>query len=121
MVEDDATIREMGKLMLQRLGSTVLLAATPSEAIRTIEEAGADIQLFITDVVMPEMNGRELADRLQAIRPGINYLFMSGYTADVIAHQGVLDEGINFIQKPFTTKDLAVKLRDILDPPPDGN
>ena len=61
------------------------------------------------------MNGRELADRLLAIRPTIKRLFMSGYTADVIAHRGVLDEGINFIQKPFSLKDLAVKIRAVID------
>jgi FixJ family two-component response regulator len=63
---------------------------------------------------MPEMNGRHLAEKLSMIRPKIKHLFMSGYTADVIAHQGVLDEGINFIQKPFMLKDLAVKIRGIL-------
>ncbi|MCB2144967.1 MAG: PAS domain S-box protein [Deltaproteobacteria bacterium] len=114
MVEDDPTMREMGLLMLQRLGYTVLPAATPGEAIRMAEDEHTDIQLFITDVVMPEMNGRELADRLLAIRPGMKHLFMSGYTADVIAHQGVLEEGVNFIHKPFTVKDLAVKIRAVL-------
>jgi CheY-like chemotaxis protein len=115
MVEDDPTIREVGLMMLQRLGYNVLPAATPGEAIQRVEENGNEIQLFITDVVMPEMNGRELADRLLEIRPGMKHLFMSGYTADVIAHRGVLDEGINFIQKPFSLKDLAVKIRDVLD------
>ena len=115
MVEDDPTMREMGRMMLRRLGYNVLPAATPSEAIRWVEEGGSDIHLFVTDVVMPEMNGRELADRLLEIRPGMKHLFMSGYTADVIAHRGVLDEGINFIQKPFSLKDLAVKIRDVLD------
>jgi two-component system, cell cycle sensor histidine kinase and response regulator CckA len=64
---------------------------------------------------MPEMNGRELADRLLSIRPTLKHLFMSGYTADVIVHRGVLDEGINFIQKPFTIKELADKIRWVLD------
>ena len=114
MVEDDPTMREMGLLMLQRLGHTVLPAATPGEAMRMAADEHTDIQLFITDVVMPEMNGRELADRLLAIRPGMKHLFMSGYTADVIAHQGVLEEGVNFIQKPFSVKDLAIKIRSVL-------
>ena len=70
--------------------------------------------LLITDVVMPEMNGRDLAERLQSRYPGMKCLFMSGYTADVIAHQGVLDEGVNFIQKPFSMKDLAAKVREAL-------
>ncbi len=79
--------------MLKQLDYNVLSADTPSEAIRLVKEYRSDIHMFITDVVMPEMNGRDLADRLMAARPGIKYLFMSGYTADVIAHQGVLDEG----------------------------
>jgi len=115
MVEDDMTMREMGMMMLQRLGYNVLPAATPGEAIRLVEKDGSDIHLFITDVVMPEMNGRELADRLLELRPGLKHLFMSGYTADVIAHRGVLDEGVNFIQKPFSLKDLAVKIRYVLE------
>ena len=114
MVEDDSTLREMGRMMLQRLGYNILLAATPGEAIKMVEKYEHEIQLFITDVVMPEMNGRELADRLLNIRPDMKHLFMSGYTADVIAHRGVLDEGINFIQKPFSFKDLAVKIREVL-------
>jgi PAS domain S-box-containing protein len=114
MVEDDPTLREMGLLMLQRLGYNVLLPATPAEAIRMADDDRTDIQLLITDVVMPEMNGRELADRLLAIRPGIRHLFMSGYPADVIAHQGVLEKGVNFIQKPFSLKDLAEKVRAVL-------
>jgi two-component system cell cycle sensor histidine kinase/response regulator CckA len=63
---------------------------------------------------MPEMNGRDLADRLQTIRPKMKHLFMSGYTADVIAHQGVSDKGVNFIQRPFSSKDLAAKIREVL-------
>jgi two-component system, cell cycle sensor histidine kinase and response regulator CckA len=115
MVEDDMTMREMGMMMLQRLGYNVLPAATPGEAIRLVEKDGSDIHLFITDVVMPEMNGRELAERRLELRPGLKHLFMSGYTADVIAHRGVLDEGVNFIQKPFSLKDLAVKIRYVLE------
>ncbi len=115
MVEDDPTMREMGRMMLQRLGYSVFSAATPGEAIQLVKKNGSEIQIFITDVVMPEMNGRELADRLLEIRPEMKHLFMSGYTADVIVHRGVLDEGINFIQKPFSLRDLAVKIRDVLD------
>lgn len=68
-----------------------------------------------TDVVMPEMNGLDLARQLIRLHPDIKHLFMSGYTADVIAHRGVLDEGIAFIQKPFSMEDLAEKLREVLD------
>ncbi|MBN1294871.1 MAG: PAS domain S-box protein [Candidatus Latescibacteria bacterium] len=115
LVEDDPTLLTMSTRMLQRLGYTVLPASTPQEAIRLVSETDPKIHLFITDVVMPEMNGRELAERILAIRPAIKHLFMSGYTADVIAHQGVLDKGINFIQKPFSLKDMASKIREVLD------
>ncbi|MBP2676807.1 MAG: hypothetical protein H6Q84_3647, partial [Deltaproteobacteria bacterium] len=108
------TLLEMGRMMLQHLGYSVLPAASPGEAIRLAGEGGREIRLFITDVVMPEMNGKELAERLLEIRPGLNHLFMSGYTADVIAHQGVLEEGVNFIQKPFSMKELANKVREVL-------
>jgi len=67
------------------------------------------------DVVMPEMNGRDLAEKISHSRPDIKCLFMSGYTANVIAHRGILDEGLNFINKPFSKQDLSTKLRDILD------
>ena len=74
-----------------------------------------DIQLLITDVVMPEMNGRELTEKLSAIRPNLKCLYMSGYTADVIAHRGIVDEGVNFIQKPFGCDDFASRVRQVLD------
>jgi YesN/AraC family two-component response regulator len=73
------------------------------------------IDLLITDVVMPEMNGREMARIIQECCPNIRSLFMSGHTAHVIAHQGVLDDGVNFIQKPFSPRDLARKVREVLD------
>jgi two-component system, cell cycle sensor histidine kinase and response regulator CckA len=115
IVEDDPVLLEMSSMMLQHLGYSVLSADRPAEAIRIAQECRTVINLFITDVVMPEMNGRDLAERLLAIRPTLKHLFMSGYTADVIAHQGVLDEGVNFIQKPFSLMALAVKVREILD------
>ncbi|MGA3085484.1 MAG: response regulator [Thermodesulfobacteriota bacterium] len=88
--------------------------ATPCEAIGLVEGQASEIHLVIIDVVMPEMNGRDLAERLQVLCPGMNILFMSGYTADVIAHRGVLDKGVNFIQKPFSIKDLAIQVREAL-------
>jgi len=91
----------------------VLTAASPGEAIRLAGE-NPKIDLFVTDVVMPEMNGKELAKRLLAICPGPRHLFMSGYTADLIARQGVLEEGVYFIQKPFSMKELARKVRELL-------
>ena len=114
VVEDEPALLTMAKMMLERLGYRVLAAGTPGEAIGLAEEHASEIHLLITDVVMPEMNGRDLAERLQSLYPGMKILFMSGYTADVIAHRGVLDEGVNFIQKPFSMKDLAVKVREAL-------
>ena len=90
-------------------------AGTPSEAIRIAREESREIHLFSTDVVMPEMNGRDLAARLQAVRPTVKHLFMSGYTSEVIAHRGVLDSGVNFIQKPFSLRELALRVREVLD------
>lgn len=115
MVEDDPSIREIGQMMLQRLNYTVLSAPTPSEAIRLVEEKGTDIGLLITDVVMPEMNGSELKQRLVSMRPGLKYIYMSGYTADVVVHRGVSGDEDHFIQKPFSLKELAVKIRAALD------
>ena len=114
-VEDEAAILELGRHMLEGLGYTVLTASSPGEALRLAGERGAEIHLLITDVVMPEMNGRELVDKIVAQRPGLRCMFMSGYTADVIAHQGVLDEGVRFLQKPFSILELARKVRDALD------
>ena len=114
VVEDEPVILKMGKMMLEKLGYRVLAAGTPGEAIGLAEEHASEIHLLITDVVMPEMNGRDLAERLQSLYPDMKILFMSGYTADVIAHRGVLDEGVNFMQKPFSMKDLALKVREVL-------
>ncbi len=115
LVEDEPAILALGARMLERLGYRPLTAATPGEAIRIAEEHAGDIDLLITDVVMPEMNGRDLARRLLSLCPKIKRLFMSGYTADVIAHQGVLDDGVHFIQKPFSMAELAIKVSEALE------
>jgi PAS domain S-box-containing protein len=115
LVEDEPTILEMTATMLESLGYTVLTAGRPSEAIRLAGEHDSEINLLLTDVVMPEMNGRDLAQNMLPLYPQIKHLFMSGYTANVIAHQGVLDEGVHFIQKPFSVNDLATKVREALD------
>ncbi len=104
----------MTTMMLERLGYTVLTAATPGEALRLVEDGGQKIDLLLTDVIMPEMNGSVLVERVLARQPGMRHLFMSGYTANIIASQGVLDEGVAFIQKPFARKDLADKIREVL-------
>jgi nitrogen-specific signal transduction histidine kinase/ActR/RegA family two-component response regulator len=114
LVEDEPAILQMTNLMLSRLGYTVLAAATPGEAIRLAHKHRGRIDLLMTDVVMPEMNGRELAENLRSHDPDLKRLFMSGYTANVIAHHGVLDQGVHFIQKPFSLKDLGGKLREAL-------
>jgi two-component system, cell cycle sensor histidine kinase and response regulator CckA len=101
--------------LLRQLGYNVLAASTPGEAIRLAEANAGAIRLLLTDVIMPEMNGMELAKNLLSLYPHFKLLFMSGYTANVIASQGVLDPSINFIQKPFSMKALSQKVRDALD------
>jgi PAS domain S-box-containing protein len=115
LVEDEPMILEMTVAMLERLGYTVLAAATPHEAITLAAQYSDTIDLLITDVVMPTMNGRELAAALAPFRPHLKRLFMSGYTANVIAHHGVLDPGVHFMQKPFSRHDLATKVREALE------
>ncbi|RJR43030.1 MAG: PAS domain S-box protein [Desulfobacteraceae bacterium] len=114
LVEDELGILYTTRDLLQMLGYRVLTAMTSTEAMRRTEEHQGEIHLLITDVVMPEMNGRELAERLVSMKPCMKILFMSGYTADVIAHRGVLDPDVHFIEKPFSTKALASKLREVL-------
>jgi CheY-like chemotaxis protein len=114
LVEDEPMLLNLGKDMLERLGYTVLPAVAPAEALRIAGEHAGEIHLLITDVVMPEINGRDLAVKLSAFYPDVKRLFMSGYTADLIAEHGVLDEGVQFIQKPFSMKDLAAKVRESL-------
>ncbi len=117
LVEDEPAIQEITTMMLERLGYRVICAGRPSEALRLAGTHADEIDLLFTDVVMPEMNGRDLAHELLGKFPNQKALFMSGYTADVIAHQGVLDPGVRFIQKPFSIKDLACKIREVLDQP----
>jgi PAS domain S-box-containing protein len=115
LVEDEPAILNMARRMLEEFGYRVMAASTPGEAIRLAREHVGEIHLLVTDVVMPEMNGRELTSNLVSLYPGIRRLFMSGYTGDVIAHHGVLDEDVNFIQKPFSVRTLAAKVREVLD------
>ena len=115
LVEDEPMILDITTTMLEHQGYTVRAAATPGEAIRLAREHAGEIHLLMTDVVMPEMNGRDLAKNLLSLYPNLKRLFMSGYTANVIAHHGVLDEGVQFIQKPFSLQSLAAKVREVLD------
>jgi len=114
VVEDESLILKLAGRMLTALGYRSLLAKNPDEALKLAELHSDEISLLLTDVVMPAMNGRELADRLKAIRPNLRCLFMSGYTANVIAHRGILEEGVHFIQKPFSKEQLAIKIISVL-------
>ena len=114
LVEDDFSVRQLGRTMLERSGYTVLAAASPGEALALAREHAGRIELLVTDVVMPEMNGKELATKLHNLYPHLKVLYMSGYTANAIAHHGVLDDGVNFIEKPFSYKNLRQKIHAVL-------
>jgi PAS domain S-box-containing protein len=118
LVEDDEAVRLVAKGMLERLGYDVRCAAGGPEALRLTEDDPRPIDLLLTDVVMPGMNGRELADRLAARFPGMRTLFASGYTEDAIVHRGMVDATVHFIPKPFTSDGLSAKVRQVLDAPP---
>lgn len=122
LVEDEPAILNMTAKMLRRLGYTVLPAATPNEAFQLAEAHAGRIHLLLTDVIMPDLNGRELSARLSMLFPGMRCLFMSGYSASVIEQEGMLEEQVRFLQKPFTLQELAKKIREVLDgPPPQKN
>ncbi|MEW6377108.1 MAG: response regulator [Thermodesulfobacteriota bacterium] len=115
VVEDEEEVRKLAVRILQRQGYRVLEAPQGVDALLICEQHKGPIHLLVGDVVMPKMNGRELAERLVSIRPEIKVLYMSGYADNVIAQHGVLEEGINYIQKPFTVNGLARKVREVLD------
>jgi CheY-like chemotaxis protein len=115
LVEDEPMLIDLTKDMLVQLGYTVLTAISPIEAIRLNKEYLGQIDLLITDVIMPEMNGRDLARAVTSCCPEVKVLFISGYTADVIAHHGVLDKSVHFLQKPITSEALAGKVREVLE------
>jgi CheY-like chemotaxis protein len=115
LVEDDEAILHTARSMLERLGYRLLSANSITRAIDLVDTHTGEIHLLITDVVMPEMNGLDLARRLSHIRPGMKILFMSGYSANVIAHRGILNQGMRFIQKPFSIKELAAGVREALE------
>jgi CheY-like chemotaxis protein len=118
LVEDDPALREMAAALLRRLGYTVLAAADGIEALSLKQQRDSGhIDLLFTDVVMPHMSGKELADRVRASYPHTRILFTSAYTENAMVHQGVLNQGVALLQKPFTPSALAHKLREVLDQP----
>jgi PAS domain S-box-containing protein len=118
LVEDALRVRAVVREILEMNGYRVLEARHGAEAIEISERHRGPIQLMVTDVVMPQMSGRELAQRLQPVRPDMRVIYMSGYTDDAIVRHGVLGEGIAFLSKPFTPDALALKVREVLDAPP---
>ena len=114
VVEDEEAVLELTHSMLVGLGYTVKSAGSPEEALRLAREYDGEIDLLITDVIMPGMNGKTVAEKIGQARPTMKLLFMSGYTADVIAHRSMLDPGVEFISKPFTIQQLSVKVRQVL-------
>jgi CheY-like chemotaxis protein len=114
VVEDEKAVRDLTVRMLQRLGYTVLIASGGAEAIEISNSHPQRIALLLTDVVMPNMSGRQLADVLTEIRPDMKVIYLSGYTENTVIHHGVLDAGIEFLPKPFSREVLAKKIRDVL-------
>jgi two-component system CheB/CheR fusion protein len=115
LVEDEISVLNLCQSMLQHLGYTVFAADSPGAAMRQMEEHTGEIHLLITDVIMPEMNGRNLAERIRASKPDMKCLFMSGYPDNVIVDCGVLEQGVHFIEKPFSINELACKMREVLE------
>jgi CheY-like chemotaxis protein len=117
VVEDQDDVRQIAKQILRRYGSHVIEARNAGEALLSCENDPRTIQLLLTDVVMPQMSGRQLAERLAKIRPDMRVLFMSGYTESAVLHHGILDSGIAYLQKPLVPDDLARRVREVLDAP----
>jgi len=115
LVEDDVSVRYITATMLERLGYQTLVAEGPREAIELCSRSSVIIDLLLTDVIMPEMNGRELSRQVQQLKPAIKVLFMSGYTAEIIDKKGVLSDGLNFIQKPFGSNALHTRIQGVLE------
>jgi CheY-like chemotaxis protein len=115
LVEDDVLVRGLAARVLSRQGYHLLEAANGHEALAFIQEYGPEIQLLISDLVMPGVSGKALAEQLQAARPGVKVLFISGYTDHIISHHGILEAGVHFLQKPFLPIKLARKVREVLD------
>jgi CheY-like chemotaxis protein len=117
LAEDDTMLRPLAKALLEKLGYKVLEAGNATEALAAAAGHKGPIHLLVADVVMPGASGRELARQLEPSRPDTRVLYVSGYTDDAIVHHGMLEPGLNFLQKPFTPATLAKKVREVLDAP----
>jgi CheY-like chemotaxis protein len=115
LVEDEAKVRSLARIMLESEGYTVLEAPGSTEALRMASQHKGAIHMLLTDVVMPVMSGRELAERLAKMHPQMKILYMSGYTDDTVLRHGVLESGVAFLQKPFAPEVLVRKVREVLD------
>jgi CheY-like chemotaxis protein len=115
LVEDDAQLRQLSASVLTHCGYKILVAGTPEEGLEIFKANHSDIRLLITDVIMPRMNGRQLAEQIVQISPDVRVLYISGYTNNAIVHYGVLDSGLWFLPKPFTLSALMAKVREVLD------
>jgi PAS domain S-box-containing protein len=115
VVEDDPSLRKLSRMILEKFGYTVLDAKSGSEALKIVRECNCAIQLVLTDVVMPEMNGAELVKQLTRLKPDLKFIYMSGYSENTISFRGLLNSGIDLIEKPFTSQILAGKVRKVLD------
>jgi len=120
LVEDEEGVRRLVRDIIRRQGYQVLEAASGEEALKVVERHGAGIQLLLTDLVLSQMSGRELSERLRAQRKDLKVLYMSGYTDDAVLHAGMLTRGAGFIQKPFTAAQLSMRMRELLDDVPES-
>jgi PAS domain S-box-containing protein len=117
LVEDEPALLDLVAVMLEGLGYRILAARSPDAALQLAEKHAGELRLLLTDVVMPGMNGRTLAERVSSLVPGLPFIFMSGYTADVIAHRGLLEDGVKLLSKPFSPDSLAVHVHEALHAP----
>jgi CheY-like chemotaxis protein len=115
VAEDDAGIRKLARLIFESLGYRVLEASDGQEALALAQQHTGPLQLLVTDIIMPRVGGRELAERLRALRPALRILYLSGYSDETLDHQGLPGEGLAFLQKPFTPMTLARRVREVLE------
>jgi CheY-like chemotaxis protein len=115
LAEDNETTRVLGREILEEFGYSVIQAVDGKDALEKFREHGERINLVILDVIMPKMNGREVYDAIRSLSPNMHILFCSGYAKDVVVSQGGLEEGMNYLPKPFTPKELLMKIREVLD------